>query len=99
MHMMAAKALNISFHYNLGTAIHTLHQGRARYAVIGTDLERDEDGFQPIETIDVAPEIKKGEKLQYTVVGGSWKVGWVVPDSGRTEDVAEKEMLTGEVKT
>ena len=99
MHMMTAKSPNISFHYNLGTAIHTLHHGRARYAVIRMDLERDADGFQPIETIDVGPNIDKGEKLQWTVAGGNWKVGWVLPDSDRTEDVSDSKMLISEVKT
>lgn len=50
------------------------------YAVVRIDREKGADGFQPIETIDIGPNIEMGDKIQFTVAGGNWKVGWVLPD-------------------
>ena len=71
------------------------------------DLEKDADGFQPIETFVVGPNIAKGEKLQWTVAGGNWKVCWLLPDSdeiaqideaGEATDVSNSKMLQSDIR-
>ncbi|KAG9242854.1 RmlC-like cupin domain-containing protein [Calycina marina] len=71
------------FHPNKGQAVHTLHRGRGQYDLIHADEEGSENR---IESFVVEPNVAKGEKLQWIVESGKFKVSYLLPDEDGATD-------------
>ena len=78
------------FHRNKARTVHTLHKGRGRYVIVhadeveatkrsGGEVEEEQrwTGNARVETFVVGQNLEKGEKLQWIVEGGKYKV-WLL---------------------
>ncbi len=74
------------FHRNKARTVHTLHKGRGRYVLIHADEVKggyDEwtnlAGKARVETFVVGQDVQAGERLQWVVEGGKYKVRFPCP--------------------